>query len=174
MKHRKPTPSPDLLRELFDYHPDGHLLWRATSKRAGSTHGLYLGITIKGSKYYAHRLIWSWHHGDLGVEFDVDHINGNKRDNRIENLQLLSHRANSIKGFSSDLPTGVHRNGSGFYAQAYVDGKRCYLGQFSSVSDASDAYRAKVAEKPVKLCMAQGDSSPRMAMIETSTKEHHP
>lgn len=164
MKHRKPTPSLELLRELFSYHPDGYLVWRASGKRAGGNHGLYTGVQVKGSKFYAHRLIWAWHYGVLGVDVDIDHINGSKRDNRIENLQELSHRDNSTKGFSSDLPTGVSRNGSGFRAEVYIDGKRHYLGQFRSAAEASEAYqnaiRAKVAGKPLSFVWRKGTPAP--------------
>lgn len=39
-----------------------------------------------------HRLIWERVHGKIENGYDVHHINGVKRDNRIENLELLNRR----------------------------------------------------------------------------------
>lgn len=41
-----------------------------------------------------HRIIWKLHHGDIPRGYEIDHINMDKSDNRIENLRLLTHRNN--------------------------------------------------------------------------------
>ena len=45
-------------------------------------------------KEFLHRVIWEELNGPIPGDLTIDHINGNKVDNRIENLQLLTRKAN--------------------------------------------------------------------------------
>jgi hypothetical protein len=61
---------------------------------------------------YLHRVIWEELNGPILGDLTIDHINGNKVDNRIENLQLLTHKANcqrQIKGSVTLLKNGRWR-----------------------------------------------------------------
>lgn len=80
---------------LFDYQ-NGALLWRGPH-RLGKIAGARLGsgyrqIMVAGKNYLAHRLVWLWHGRELPKE--VDHINGDKSDNRIENLRAANKSQN--------------------------------------------------------------------------------
>lgn len=87
--------------ECFEYR-DGSLYWRCVThpnksrwidKPAGSMHKTgYRHITWMGKIHKAHRLIFLMHHGYLPPE--VDHINGNRSDNRIENLRAANRSEN--------------------------------------------------------------------------------
>lgn len=44
--------------------------------------------------YLVHRLIWETYNGEIPEGFEIDHINRNKLDNRLENLRLLTHKEN--------------------------------------------------------------------------------
>jgi len=142
------------LHELFNYKPDGFLVWvkptancLKTGDRSGSlTQAGYYRASVDGKRHYLHRLIWIWHNGSIPAGYQVDHINGVKSDNRIENLQLLTNRQNVAKGKKAckdnALPTGVFkRQVNGRFWSAIVDGsKRRYLGSFATAEQASKAY----------------------------------
>ena len=46
---------------------------------------------------FEHRYIWGKHHGKIPNDYCVHHINGDKRDNRIENLECLSRKEHGLK-----------------------------------------------------------------------------
>ena len=100
-----------LLHEFFSYK-DGNLLWKQRTGRRISVgdiagrdcHG-YRMIGLFRKQYMAHRLIFMFHHGYFPPE--VDHIDGNKSNNKIENLRAATHaenlrnqklRSNSVSG----------------------------------------------------------------------------
>lgn len=91
---------PDYLRYLFKYK-DGHLYWRDTpgraafkSKKAGrSTPYGYISIEIDGIPHQAHRLVWIYHFGT--TKKFIDHIDGNRSNNKIDNLRLCDRFENA-------------------------------------------------------------------------------
>ena len=93
-------PTMELLRERYDYHPDGYLIARERlsgrcpkGKRIGCPNkGGYLLHTIRGKTYYVHRLIYIYHYGE--IEHQIDHINRDKTDNKIENLRDIPQNEN--------------------------------------------------------------------------------
>ena len=55
----------------------------------------YLVIRVDGRSRLEHRVVWERHHGSIpAASHHVHHLNGDRRDNRIENLELI--------------PAGVH------------------------------------------------------------------
>lgn len=166
MSKRKQYPSQEKLRELFDYDPEGFLVWRQredivghishrdAGKRAGSAYindqgFLRMKIMINGSIYIAKNLIWIWHHGDPLDKY-VKTKNRNDLDVRIENLTLsknpYSHKPGNFNNRSSTGFKGVSRAGKNFKAEIQVDGVRTQLGNFSEAIDAAVAFDNKYEE----------------------------
>jgi hypothetical protein len=79
------------------------------------------------------------------VKLVIDHINSNKLDNHISNLQLVSQRENLSKErtIKSGLPTGVYfeKSRNKYISQIFIDGKTKKLGRFSTPQEASDVYQ---------------------------------
>ena len=89
-----------LLHELFDYC-DGELHWKVSPKplvNIGDIAGHieargYKVIKIFGKKYKSHRLVFMYHHGYFPKR--VDHIDGNRFNNHVENLREVTASQNS-------------------------------------------------------------------------------
>tara|TARA_R110000803_G_scaffold173259_1_gene236012 strand:+ start:160 stop:660 length:501 start_codon:yes stop_codon:yes gene_type:complete len=89
-------------------------------------------------------------HEPCGHKIVVDHIDNNKLNNKVENLQLTTNRNNASKdrkGCSSKY-TGVSWNEKDkrWKSQMYIDGKLKYLGYFTDELQASRAYQSALRE----------------------------
>lgn len=136
------------LQRLFTYDR-GVLTWttygprRLHGKRAGTVNGQgYRQVRIRGVIYPEHRLVFMYHHGY--VPKLIDHINGVRDDNRIENLRPCTQIQNSYntRGWARHtLPKGVtwSKKDRRFQAQLSINGKNTYLGQFRELEDAVSA-----------------------------------
>lgn len=151
------------LHELLNYDPDtGVFTWKKrTSNRspvgsiAGTLSNGYWGITVAGVRTYAHRLAFLYMEGDFPLAQVIDHIDGNKLNNKWVNLRRFSHNLNNTVGrLRSDNKTGVngvyYNSNCGknpWLAYIAMGGKRKYLGYFSTKEEAVEA-RTK-AEKEI-------------------------
>jgi hypothetical protein len=142
----------EYLRQIFSCDPDrGLLIWEKDSSRrgAGRVAGCkskdgYIVVGHNGRQYRAHRIIWALHHGEWPAG-DLDHINCDKADNRIDNLRVCDDtqnqhnvpaRVGSSKHKGVDLHKGLWR--------ARIrpgDGTRLDLGYFKTEEEAAEAYR---------------------------------
>lgn len=117
------------IQELF-FYKDGNLYWKISPSRsmpAGKKAGTlmqdgYIAIRYKQKGYKAHRLIWLYHNGGFEKE-TIDHINGNRSDNRIENLRQATQKENAQHKTKSK---GYHlcKKNNKYQAQVEVNGKK--------------------------------------------------
>ena len=93
-------------------------------------------------------------HKPDGHKLVVDHINGNRLDDRVENLRIVTHRANVSTCFRTDNGTfsseyvGIYWNINSlkWHSSIYYDGINIYLGLFDNETDASDAYQKALSK----------------------------
>lgn len=134
--------------ECFRYDPEtGNLYWKVRPARnvfpgaiAGArTSGGYITTKLLGREVKAHRLAWLMTHGSWPENL-VDHINGDRSDNRIVNLRQATH-AQNMQNVSSRKGVHWRPNQRTWIASITVGGKRHYLGKFSDRAMAETAYR---------------------------------
>lgn len=150
------------LMELLDYDlSTGLFRWRKTlSNRApaGSVAGKpgcsrgYATVVIHGRAYQAHKLAIYWYSG-IYPYTDVDHIDGDPRNNRLTNLRVCGalgnaqnrhrHSKNNKLGV---LGVALCKNTGRYRAQILVSGKKLHLGRFKTVAEASTAYLSAKAK----------------------------
>lgn len=102
----KPNLTRELLQSLFDYQ-NGDLFWKnpvkaeirkqrrgASLKARPSSVTAYKYIFINKHSYLLHRAIFVYHYDSIDDSIFVDHIDNDRRNNRIENLRLATKAQN--------------------------------------------------------------------------------
>ena len=111
----------------------------------------YLVFMVDGVKCNAHRVVYEMHHGPIPDGMFVDHINGNRADNRIENLRVVRPKGNAMNmGKAKNNTSGVvgvywSKRRQNWRAGIKVDKKYIELGAFLSFEAAVDARRSAEA-----------------------------
>lgn len=146
--------SHDRLLEVLDYdQATGVFTWKVKTGRgvcigrqAGAdTSNGYRRIRIDNVEYLAHRLAWFYVYGTHPEKL-IDHIDGNKQNNAISNLRVVTFSEN-IQNQKRAMPhnktgyLGVSPHGKNvFRAAINVDGQPLYLGSFKTPEAAHAAY----------------------------------
>lgn len=150
--------SVEMLKDNFIYEPDtGLLRWKVRQGRrisAGSIAGCkdskgYMKVGFADKTMLRHRVAWAMYYGKH-AEGMIDHRNGIRDDNRIENLRLADAKQNqqnrkavrSKSGYKGVvcLPKGR------FQAQIGGRAHTKYLGSFDTAEKAAKCYDDKAAE----------------------------
>lgn len=155
MRHAKPTP--ERLRELFDYNPETGILTRripVNGHAVGTVPGIvhprgYRRISVDGRVYQATSLIWAIVTG-VWPQGDVDHrdTHGPRCDwgDRWENLRLATHAQNiwnsrrQKTGVNNGRYRGVYFQRNRYRSRIRILGREIYLGVFKTEIEAALAY----------------------------------
>jgi hypothetical protein len=102
----------------------------------------YLIISIQGKRYKAHRLVFLYmFNTNISDDFEVDHIDGNRGNNKLDNLKLADRCINmknkSLYSNNTTNVIGVCKSGNRYRARINVDGKRISLGLFDTIEEAA-------------------------------------
>jgi len=175
------------LKESVDYDPDtgifhwkkerplnhffSELYCKAWSSRfggkelkAGDQGYVYVQLNYHGRKkrVRAHRLAWAFVHGTW-PENQIDHINGDRADNRIVNLRVVTNAENGrnrkLSKNNSSGYNGIYktkRNNS-WHVEIHYNKRRIFLGQFEKLEDAVRARK----EANLKYGYAENHGMPR-------------
>lgn len=142
----------DRLRELLHYDPETGVFTRRFARggipagaRVGTPHGNgYLSARVQNKTRYLHRLAWLYITCEY-PEHDIDHINGDRTDNRWSNLRKAT-RGENMQNQRQPRSTntvgllGVSRRNGRYIAQIQTDGVYHAIGLYSTPEEAHDAY----------------------------------
>ena len=141
------------VKELFDYREDGKLIRKVSttgpagsvgravgdygSKILGNREKRYISTKVNGNHWAVHKLIFLYHHGYVPEQ--VDHINRNSLDNRIENLRPADASLNAInRKLFSNSTSGIrgvswHKYQKKWFVYINIDKKRKHLGYYTDL-----------------------------------------
>lgn len=144
------------LKELLVYDPVTGIFTNRVTRNSRALIGAeagkdrldgYRDIKINHKIYLTHRLAWLYVHGEWPAD-QIDHINGVRSDNRIDNLRVVTNKQNGENQTLRSNNTSGHRgvtwdkvNGK-WMAQIKHHGKIHHLGYFSILEEAAAAAKA--------------------------------
>lgn len=148
------------VKQYLRYEPTSGEFTRALEKRCGKNNSVvryragdkagcigrngYVQIAIEGKIYLAHRLAFALMTDSWPPE-DVDHINGQRSDNRFSNLRLATRGVNmqNRRGANPNSKSGLlgtSKSGNHWVARIFTNGKATKFGRFDTPEEAHAAY----------------------------------
>lgn len=141
------------LRSRFTYNPvTGQVFSKRANRIVGAMNSSkkgYLCVWVKNKRILCHHVAWALHYGYVvEAPAQIDHINGNRADNRLTNLRMVSAQMqmrnvrlgrNNVTGI-----TGVHfdKRMQCYAASINVNRKQIWLGRHDTIEAASNARKA--------------------------------
>lgn len=101
----------------------------------------YLHISHANKRFKCHRIVWLLHKGEW-PKYQIDHINRNRADNRIENLRDVPRAVNAAnkKNNATMIGTTWHPDKRKWKAKIQNNNKSIHLGYFNTQLEAHEAY----------------------------------
>jgi hypothetical protein len=143
MAKTKCIPSQEYLHSIFQYK-EGNLYWKIRPAQrtkigdiAGSISDGYGQVYIDNVAYKTHRIIFMMHYGYVSDQ--IDHIDGNGLNNKIENLRAVTNSQNQLnRKISKNSKTGykgvcVHTQTGRYLVRVSVYGKDKYFGIYEDL-----------------------------------------
>jgi hypothetical protein len=134
------------LKQLFDYHPNGYFVRKRTGKAVVCSMNKgqrYLKICIAGKSTSLHRMIFLHQHGYLPK--CLDHIDGNRENNKIENLREATQQQNCLNSKHKSHSKSPYKNvylqpptknpewKRNWVVSLMINGTRKYIGSFEDI-----------------------------------------
>lgn len=139
-------------KNRFHYDPEEGKFYRmrgrATNRRVAeevefSNHG-YIVLCFLSTKFMAHRIAWAMVYGDLADDVFIDHIDGDKKNNKINNLRIATKQQNAwnvgLAKQNTSGVKGVHFDSHSKMWRASCQHKK--LGRFKTKEEAAEAARS--------------------------------
>jgi len=120
-------------RFLID--PENGTVYGRLGAKIGSVHGdgyVRLRRNSRADHQYAHRLIWETVYGPIPRGFHIDHVNGQKDDNRICNLDAVTPSENASRAISNGLAPSGEQKANAKLTAALVSEIRQTVGEVST------------------------------------------
>ena len=150
------------LHEWLNYDPEtGVFTWKkrpANCRKPGDVAGTLSKsrggernmLCVQGRRYYAGRAAYIYVHGDIPKTSLVDHINGDKADDRIANLRIANTAQNTwnrVQREGTKYKMGVSKLPRGRFRSAIQlpTGKKHFLGTWDTEEEAHAAYMGAAA-----------------------------
>lgn len=141
------------VRRFLEYDPlTGLFTWKEPPPKSRAKEGEvagkkkttgYVWIYLCGQEVYAHKAAWIHFYGEIPSKM-VDHINGDRADNRICNLRLADLSENNWNWRGKDRAAGTsqHKKTKLWTSKIRHRGRTIYLGCFKTKEDAHKAYQS--------------------------------
>jgi len=152
-------------KNLFDY-VEGYLYWKQPGKgrKVGNQVGCknklgYYQCKVNGKQWYVHRIIWLWHENNLEDGMQIDHIDRNPSNNKIENLRQVTAKKN-------------RQNNGGKFVRLKTKGKWKWWEAYAPRTGSSHAktigcFKTKEEAEAAVACYLEGDSRVGFTWAET-------
>lgn len=140
--------------EYLQYKPDGTLWWKyqvsncKMDRPIGTINSKgYLIFSFFKVRLLVHRAIYFYHHGEFPPEL-TDHINGDRTDNRIENLRSVTSRQNNLNNEKTRAGSlyGIAKDKGKYRARYQMGDKKISLRRRATAEEAHQDYKNKMKE----------------------------
>ena len=101
----------------------------------------YIQFKKNGKHWYEHRYVWTQAHGEIPKGMVIHHINGNTKDNRLENLACVTQQENKAKALGKGYTKVKDNKNFPYRAIRRVNGTMESLGFYGTICGAYLASR---------------------------------
>ena len=122
----------------FTYDPYEGKIYKNKKETGTKNYTGYLVLRYNKKVVYAHRLAWYLYYGVWPTV--IDHVNGNRIDNRIENLREVNYLQNAQNMTGKHVGAHLHKKTGLYRSSIMTKGKTKHLGYFKTAEEASAEY----------------------------------